>query len=131
MPIVSLAKVSLMIPDTSGVIGSLYLRDESSTPFTERLPRRPGSSSGRGVRMLMIEPMPPDSIVARPVLYTSTAEMPSAARLAKSNERDEGALPPEPISAEIGRGAGMKRGSGRGNLGGRRITKKKKKKRQK
>src|SRR3546814_20363920 len=58
------------------------------------LPRRPGRSNGRGVRILIDEPMPPDAIADRLLLYTSTPATPSDARLAKSNERDAGALPP-------------------------------------
>src|SRR3546814_20632823 len=65
------------------------------------LPRRPGRSNGRGVRILIDEPMPPDAIAARPLLYTSTPATPSDARLAKSNERDAGALAPSPRT-EVG-----------------------------
>src|SRR3546814_19857228 len=64
------------------------------------LPRRPGRSNGRGVRILIDEPMPPDAIAARPLLYTSTPATPSAARLAKSNDRDAGALAPSPRTAD-------------------------------
>ena len=64
----SSAKVSLMMPDTSGVIGLWPLRDVSIMPLAATLPCRPTWSSGRGVRMLIVEPMPPDSTVARPDL---------------------------------------------------------------
>ena len=55
------------------------------------LPLKPGRSSGRGVLMLMTEPMPPVGRLARPDLYTSTPATPSAARLPKSKLREAGA----------------------------------------
>src|SRR3546814_7167607 len=45
--------------------------------------------------------MPPDAIAARPRLYTSAPATPPDARLAKSNERDAGALAPSPRN-EVG-----------------------------
>src|SRR5690606_22656429 len=101
MPILSSIAVMLKMPEISGVISSPWLYEVSSTPLAAMLPRRPGRSSGRGVLRLIDEPIPPDATDARPVLYTSTPAMPSDARLAKSNERDEGGLAPSP-SVEVG-----------------------------
>ncbi len=56
------------MPENSGVIEALPLREVSSTALALTLPRKPGLSSGRGVRMLIDEPMPPEGIAARPVL---------------------------------------------------------------
>ena len=56
------------MPDTSGVMSFLPFCEVSTTPRTASEPRVPALSSGRGVRMLIVEPMPPDGTVARPDL---------------------------------------------------------------
>jgi len=56
MPNLPSAKVSLKIPETSGVIWLWWLREVSRTPLAEMLPCIPGRSSGRGVRMFRVVP---------------------------------------------------------------------------
>ena len=55
--------------------------------LAENVARIALKSNGRAVVMLMVEPMPPLAMSARPVLYTLIPAMPSAERFSKSNER--------------------------------------------
>jgi hypothetical protein len=68
MPTRSSAKVSLKIPENSGVMSLCPFRDVSRTAFAVTLPRIPTRSSGRGVKMLIVDPMPPVGSVTRPDL---------------------------------------------------------------
>ena len=72
----------------SGVKSSPTRLVVSLSAFTPMFNTRPSLSSGRAVRTLIVAPMPPVAISARPVLYTSTALIASAARFAKLNERE-------------------------------------------
>ena len=82
-------KVSEIRPDSSGVtlVSLRLVRESSYMPLADAVALNPGESSGRVVLMLMVAPMPPVGMSARPLLNTSTLEMPSEARLAKSNDR--------------------------------------------
>jgi hypothetical protein len=68
MPILLSKKVSLMMPEYSGESLLPWKRDVSYSVLNPKLPWRPGRSSGRGVRMLITEPMPPVGSETRPDL---------------------------------------------------------------
>ena len=87
MPIVSSAKVLEIRPEISGVQSSPSSVDVSCIADAEIVALKPGSSSGRVVVMLSVDPMPPVGTSALPLLNTCTEEMPSLARLLKSKER--------------------------------------------
>ena len=77
-------------PETSGLnsaLPSAWSTDSSYMPLAATVACRPGFSSGRVVLTLIVEPIPPVGTSARPVLKTSTADTPSAARLLKSKSR--------------------------------------------
>ena len=82
------------MPESSGVKSSPTRLVVSLTAFAPMLSTMPSLSSGRAVRMLIEAPMPPVAMSARPVLYTSTALMASAARFAKLKERELPPIPP-------------------------------------
>ena len=87
MPMVSSTKVLEKSAEISGVKLLPSDVERSFMPLAAAVNCIPGSSSGRGVRMLRVAPMPPVGTSAWPVLYTSTALTPSEARLPKSKER--------------------------------------------
>ena len=87
MPTRSSLKVVENSAETSGVKPSPSSVEVSCRPLPAIVNCVPGDSSGRVERMFSVAPMPPVGTSACPVLYTSTALMPSAARLPKSKER--------------------------------------------
>ncbi len=108
MPTVPLASVVLNRPETSGVrlspLNASGRREFDSSrlslrPMVAVVPLR---SSGRAVRTLIVAPMPPVGAEAREVLNTSSAEMESEARLAKSKAREPLAPPLSWLITEVG-----------------------------
>ena len=97
MPTVSSAKVLENRAEISGVASLPSSVELSIRALAAAVKVMPGLSSGRVVRMLMVEPMPPVGTFAWPLLYTSTELMPSEARLPKSKERPDGSFPPPAV----------------------------------
>ena len=87
MPTVSSANVFENSAETSGVNALPSSVEVSWSPLPAAVKFMPGASSGRVVRMFRVAPIPPVGTSAVPVLYTSTALMPSDARLPKSKDR--------------------------------------------
>ena len=87
--------VQLIKPESSGVMSSPTRFVESCNAFTPMLETKPGLSSGRAVLILIVAPIPPDAMLALPVLYTSTDLTLSDAKFAKSKARELGVPPPE------------------------------------
>ena len=87
IPMVSSAKVFEIRPEISGVQSSPSSVEVSCIADAANVALKPGSSSGRVVVILSVEPIPPVGTSALPLLNTCTDEIPSLARLLKSKER--------------------------------------------
>jgi hypothetical protein len=82
-------KVSEYRPESSGVklVSLRLVRESSYIALADAVALKPGCVQRTGRRMLIVAPMPPVGMSARPLFKTSTAEMPSDARLPKSKDR--------------------------------------------
>ena len=91
----------LINADTSGVTSSPTRFVVSCNAFAPTDARKPVSfaSNGRAVRISTVAPIPPDAMLALPVLKTETERTLSDARSAKSNARELGVPPPPGIDA--------------------------------